>query len=75
MVSSCDIIPSDIRRSLFRSLVAHLGVTDKLHAFEAIAASLYTEGKTNTDDEDTFSLPEMVLELRLNLVAFYQRCA
>ncbi len=56
-------------------MVAHLGVNDKLHAFEAIAASLYTEGKTNTDDEDTFSLAEMALELRLNLVAFYQRCA
>jgi hypothetical protein len=60
---------------LFRFLVAHLGKNDKLDAFDAIAASLYTEGKTNTYDDDLYSHLEMALELRLNLVAFYRRCA
>lgn len=30
---------------------------------DAIAASLYTEGKTNTNDDDPYSHPEMALEM------------
>jgi hypothetical protein len=41
----------------------HIGDSD-LDAIDAIVASLYTDGKINSgDDDDFFSHPEMVLEL------------
>jgi hypothetical protein len=75
MISGYQLEPSDIRRSLFRSLVAYIGDKPKFDAFQAIAAALYTEGKFVTTDDDLYSHPEMSLELRLNVIAFYQRCA
>ena len=75
MIAGLNIIPSDIRRSLFRSLIAYVGDTVKFDAFQAIAASLYTEGKFDTGDQDVYCHTEMTLELRLNVVAFYRRCA
>jgi hypothetical protein len=41
----------------------------------AIPASLYTEGKFETGDQDDYCHTEMTLELRLNVVEFYRRCA
>jgi hypothetical protein len=66
---------SYIRRSLFRLLVTFIGVKPTFDAFEAVAVALYTEGNSDTSDNDPYSHPEMLLELRLNVVAFYQRCA
>jgi hypothetical protein len=73
LVSAPDIAPIDIRRSLFRNLEAHIGGS-KLNGFDALAAPLYTEGKLYEGD-DSSNHTEMALELRLNLVAFYRRCA
>ena len=78
MIVGLDVPRWDIRRSLFRSLHLKVG-SPQLDACEAIAASLYTEGRLATDDDvvdDTkYSHIEMALELRLNLFAFYKRCA
>ena len=71
MIAGLDFGQADIRRYLFCSLVASVGDKVRYDAFEAIAASLYTEGKFNTNEDDPFSHQEMTLELRLNAVAFY----
>ena len=75
MIAGYQLEPSDIRRLLFRSLVTFIGDSKKFDAFEAVAGALYTEGKFDTSDDDPYSHPEMSLELRLNVVAFYHRCA
>ncbi len=75
MIAGYQLEPSDIRRLLFRSLVTFIGDSKKFDAFEAVAGALYTEGKFDTSDDDPYSHPEMSLELRLNVVAFYHWCA
>jgi hypothetical protein len=60
---------------LYRSLVPSVGDKVKYDAFEAMAASLYTEGKFDTNEDDRFSHLEMTLELRLNVITFYRQCA
>jgi hypothetical protein len=50
MLSGQDIPPSDLRRSLFCSLVVNLG-SNELDAFKALAASMYTLGKTSIATE------------------------
>jgi hypothetical protein len=71
MIAGLTCGPSDIPRTMFRSLVAFVGEKVWLYTFQAIAASLYTEGKGATTDHDLFSHSKMTLELRLNVVAFY----
>jgi hypothetical protein len=54
-----ELKPWDIRRSLFRSLVSVTETPDEnqLDAFQAVAATIYTEGDLNPNpDEDTSSL-------------------
>jgi hypothetical protein len=75
LISGYQLDRSDIRRSLFRLLVTFIGAKLKFDAFEAISGALYTEGKYDTSDDDPYSHPEMSLELKLNVVAFYLRCA
>ena len=72
--SNGDIGPSDLRRYLYRNMKVHIGDTH-LDALDAIAAPLYTEGNIVHSGEEEYSHAEMTLELRLNLQAFYQRCA
>ena len=78
MIVGLEVPRWDIRRFLFRSLHLKLG-SPHSDACEVIAACLYTEGHLATDDDfvdDTqYSPIEMALELRLNLIAFYLRCA
>ena len=75
MIAGLEMPTQDIRRSMFRSLFAQVGHTFKLDAFEALPAAMYTEGKIVTVDETDYDHPEMTLELRLNVIAFYYRCA
>jgi hypothetical protein len=75
LISGYQLDPSDIQRSVFRSLVTFIGAKSKFDAFEAIAGALYTEGKSDTSDDDPYYHPKMSLELKLNVVAFYLRCA
>jgi hypothetical protein len=71
MIAGLNFGRADIRRYMFRSLAASVGDKVKYDAFDMIGASLYTEGKFDTNEEDPFSHQEMTLELRLNVVAFY----
>jgi hypothetical protein len=79
MIDGLEFRPWDIRRSLFRSLVSVIQTPDgyDLDAFQAAAAAMYTVGDVSPNqDEDTTSLYEdRALELRLNVVSFYLRCA
>lgn len=73
IIDGATFLPDDVRRTLLRGLNIH-HFDYKLGAFEAIAIPLYFEGQppgSKLPDE----LPEMTLELRLNLSAFYSRCA
>jgi hypothetical protein len=74
VISGTQIPPRDIWRSLFPSLTARVGAT-KLDAFDAMASSLYVEVTVGTDDDNNPTIPEMDQHLRLNLAAFYHRCA
>jgi hypothetical protein len=40
-----------------------------------MASSLYSEVTVGIDDDNSPTVPEMALHLRLNLAAFYHRCA
>ncbi len=74
MISGIQIPPRDIRRCLFPSLSVQVGA-NKLDAFNAMASSLYSEVNVGIHDDNSPTVPEMALHLRLNLAAFYQRCA
>jgi hypothetical protein len=74
MITSLDIQPLDVQNSLLCSLQTHIG-NSNLDAIDAIMALLYTKGKLKTNDNDNYLHPEMILELQLNLQAFYHRCA
>ncbi len=74
MITGSFIPMYDIRRSMFRSLVAVQG-DSKLDAFEAAAAALYTEGDLMPNEFGIFLYSERALELRMNVTAFYLRCA
>jgi hypothetical protein len=74
MISGTQIRPLDIRRCLFLSLTVRVGA-NKLDAFNAMASSLYLEVTVGIDNDNSPTLPEMALRLRLNLAAFYHRCA
>ena len=75
MITGPDIPPFDIRRSLFRSLVAVTQGDPKLDAFEAAAAAMYTEGNLKPNEHGIYLYSERALELRMNVIAFYLRCA
>jgi hypothetical protein len=74
MTSRIQIPPRDIRRCLFPSLSIEVGA-HKLDAFNALASSLYSEVNVGINDDNLPTVPEMALHLRLNLAAFYHRCA
>jgi hypothetical protein len=74
MISGTQIPPRSIQRCLFRSLTVRVGAT-KLDAFNAMASSLYLEVTVGIHDDNSPTKPEMALLLRLNLSAFYHRCA
>jgi hypothetical protein len=74
MISSIHIPPHDIWRCLFPSLSVQVGA-NKLDAFNAMASSLYSEVNVGVHDNSSPTAPEMALHLRLNLAAFYHRCA
>jgi hypothetical protein len=74
MISGTNIPLQDIRRCLFPSLTARVDAT-KLDAFNAMASSLYVEVTVGIDDDNSPTIPEMALHLRLKLAAFYHRCA
>jgi hypothetical protein len=74
MISGIQIPPRDIRRCLFPSLTVQVGA-NKLDAFNAMASSLYSEVNVGIHDDNSPTVPEMALHLRLNLAAFYHRCA
>jgi len=74
MIAGSPISPHDARRTIFQSLEAH--VETKLDLLEAVVAPMYTEGKiSNYDIDDEYLHAEMTCEVRLNLQAFYLRCA
>jgi hypothetical protein len=75
MIAGPNFGQANIRRYLYHFHVISVGDKVKYDAFEAIAASLYTEGKFDTKEDDRFSHQEMTLELGLNVIAFYWRCA
>jgi hypothetical protein len=60
--------------SRFLSLTVRVGA-NKLDAFNAMASSLYLEVNVGIHDDNSLTMPEMALHLRLNLAAFYHRCA
>jgi hypothetical protein len=62
----------DIRRCLFPSPTVQVGA-NKLDAFSAMASSLYSEVNVVIHDDNSPTVPEMALHLRLNLA--YHRCA
>jgi hypothetical protein len=74
MISGTQIPPCDIWRCLFPSLTVRVGAT-KLDAFNAMASSLYLEVTIGIHNNNSPTVPEMALHLRLNLAAFYRRCA
>jgi hypothetical protein len=74
MISGTHIHPNDIRRFLFPSLTARVAAT-KLDAFGAMASSFYVEVKVGIDGDNSLTIPKMALDLRLNIAAFYHRCA
>jgi hypothetical protein len=74
MISGTQIPPQDIRRCLFPSITTWVGA-NKLDAFDAMASSLYVEVTVGIDNDNSSIVPEMALHLRLNLAAFYHRCA
>jgi hypothetical protein len=75
MISGEEIQSYDLRRSLFRSLVAVTSTPDDylLDSFDAVEAAMYTAGNLGSGDDATYK--QRALELRLNVVAFYFRCA
>jgi hypothetical protein len=76
MISGTQIPSRDIRgrQCLFPSRTVRVGAT-KLDAFNAMASSLYSEVNVGMHDDNSHTVPEMALHLRLNLAAFYHRCA
>jgi hypothetical protein len=54
MIRGPDILNSDIRRSMFRSLVAVIQGKPKLYAFEAAATAMYTEGDLMPNDHGIY---------------------
>jgi hypothetical protein len=74
MISGTQIPPRDIRRCLFPSLTVQVGA-NKLDAFNAMVPSLYSEVNVGIHDDNSPTVPEMALHLRLNLAAIYHRCA
>jgi hypothetical protein len=70
MISGIQIPPRDIWRCLFPSLTVQVGA-NKLDAFNAMASSLYLEVNVGIHDDNSPTVPEMALHLRLNLAAFY----
>jgi hypothetical protein len=74
MITGIQIPPPDIRRCLFPSLSVQVGA-NKLDAFNAMASSLYSEVNVEIYNDNSPTVPEMALHLRLNLAAFYHRCA
>jgi hypothetical protein len=74
MISGIQIPPGDIRRCLFPSLSVQVGA-NKLDVFNAMASSLYSEVNVGIHDDNSPTMPEMALHLRLKLAAFYHRCA
>ena len=74
MISGTQIPPHNIRQCLFPSLTARVGAT-KLDAFDAMASSLYVDVPVGIDNNNSATIPEMDQHLRLNLAAFYHRCA
>jgi hypothetical protein len=74
MISGTQIPPHDIRRCLFPTLTVRVGAT-KLDAFNAMASSLYLEVTVGIHDDNSPTVPEMALHLRLILAAFCHRCA
>jgi hypothetical protein len=74
MISGTHIPPRDIRRCLFPSLTVQVGA-NKLNAFNAMASSLYSEVNVGIHDDNSPTVPEIALHFRLNLVAFFHRCA
>jgi hypothetical protein len=75
MIVGYQLEPSNIRRLLFRLLVTFIGDSLRFNAFEAVAGAMYTEDTSDTSNDDPYSHPEMSLELRLNVIAFYRPCA
>jgi hypothetical protein len=75
MISGDEIKPYDLRRSFFRSLVAVTSTPDDylLDSFDAVAAAMYTAGNLGSGDDAIYK--QRALELRLNVVSFYFRCA
>jgi hypothetical protein len=74
MISGIQIPPRDVRRCFFLSLSVQVGA-NKLDAFNAMASSLYSEVNVGIHDDNSPTVPEMALHFRLNLAAFYHRCA
>jgi hypothetical protein len=74
MISGTHIPPRDIQQCLFPSLTVRVGA-NKLDAFNAMASSLYLEVTVEIHDDNSLTIPEMALHLRLNLAEFYHRCA
>jgi hypothetical protein len=74
MISGTQIPPHDIWRCLFPSLTVQVGA-NKLDAFNAMASSLYLEVTVGIHNDNSPTIPEMALHLRLNLAAFYHWCA
>jgi hypothetical protein len=74
MISGIQIPPRDIRRCLFPSLTVQAGA-NKLDAFNTMASSLFLEVNVGIHDDNSPTVPEMALHLRLNLAAFYHGCA
>jgi hypothetical protein len=74
MISGTQISPRDIWRCVFPSLTVWVGAT-KLDAFNAMASSLYSKVTVGIHNDNSPNVPEMALHLRLNLAAFYHRCA
>jgi hypothetical protein len=73
MITGPDIPPFDIRRSLFRSLVAVIQGDPKLDAFEAAATAMYTEGDLKPNNHGIHLYSKRVLKLCMNVIAFYLR--
>jgi hypothetical protein len=73
MISGTQIPPRDIWSCLFPSLTVWVGAT-KLDAFNAMTSSLYSEVNVGIHDDNSPTVPEMALHLRLNVAAFYHRC-
>jgi hypothetical protein len=74
LISGIQIPPCDIRGCLFLSLTVRVGA-NKLDAFNDMASSLYSEVMVGIHGDNSPTVPEMALHLRLNLAAFYHPCA